>query len=160
MFREGTKTAQRGRASGHGRAPSARLRQEDYAALAELRYVIRRFLNFSEATARAAGVEPQQHQLLLALKGLPGPPTIGALADRLMIRHHSAVELIARMVKSGLIRRVRSARDKREVALEITVRGQRALAKLSLAHRNELRSAAPTLLRALASIVTPGSGSP
>lgn len=122
--------------------------------MAEVRYLIRRFLNFSEATARAAGIEPQQHQLLLALKGLPGPPTIGAMAERLMIRHHSAVELVDRMVKSGLIQRLPSERDKREVALEITARGHRLLAKLSLAHRDELKSAAPTLLRTLGAIVS------
>ena len=134
-----------------------RLTQSDYAALAELRYVIRRFLNFSEATARAAGVEPQQHQLLLAIQGLHavGPPTIGLVAERLQVKHHSAVELVGRAAKSGLVRRTRSTRDRREVTLVTTQRGRNLLARLSLAHREELRSDAPTLLVALQAIVAP-----
>jgi DNA-binding MarR family transcriptional regulator len=131
------------------------LTESDYAALAEVRYVIRRFLIFSEGAARDAGVEPQQHQLLLALKGQrgSGPSTIGVVAERLQIRHHSAVELVGRSVKSGLVRRLPSARDGREVTLGITARGQRLLAKLSLSHRDELRSAAPALVRALQAII-------
>jgi DNA-binding MarR family transcriptional regulator len=134
-----------------------RLTQTDYAALAELRYVIRRFLNFSEATARAAGVEPQQHQLLLAIRGLraAGPPTIGVVAARLQIKHHSAVELVGRAARSGLVRRTRSTRDGREVTLLMTQRGRNLLARLSLAHRAELRSRAPALLVALQAIVAP-----
>jgi DNA-binding MarR family transcriptional regulator len=131
------------------------LTENDYAALAELRYRIRCFLTFSEATAREAGVEPQQHQLLLALKGLPAgeKPTIGVVAERLQIRHHSAVELASRSVKSGLVRRAPDEADRRVVTLRITARGERILAKLSLAHRAELTSAAPKLLAALAAIV-------
>ena len=135
--------------------PNAPLRQSDYVALADIRYQIRRFLNFSAATARAAGIEPQQHQLLLALKALPvaEPPTIGMLAERLQIKHHSAVELATRCAASGLLARASSKRDRREVKLRITPRGQRVLTKLSLAHRAELSSAAPTLLRTLDAIV-------
>jgi DNA-binding MarR family transcriptional regulator len=135
--------------------PSGPLRQSDYVALADVRYQIRRFLNFSAATAHAAGIEPQQHQLLLALKAMPetDQPTIGMLAERLQIKHHSAVELATRCAASGLLARDRSKRDRREVKLRITPRGQRVLTKLSLAHRAELRSAAPTLLRALDAIV-------
>jgi DNA-binding MarR family transcriptional regulator len=137
------------------RNPADTLTDSDYAALAELRYEIRRFLNFSEATARGASVEPQQHQLLLAIRALPStePPTIGALAERLQIRHHSAVELASRSVKSGLVERHQGERDRREVTLRITAHGARILTELSLAHRNELTSAAPALLRALAAIV-------
>jgi DNA-binding MarR family transcriptional regulator len=131
-----------------------RLTETDYAALAQVRYEIRRFLNFSETMARAIGVEPQQHQLLLAMRSLPeNERTIGALAERLQIRHHSLVELASRSEKSGLVRRATSERDRREVTLLMTPRGKRLLTKLSLAHRAELRSAAPKLLHALGTIV-------
>ncbi len=127
----------------------------DYAALSDFRYEIRRFLNFSETAARAAGVEPQQHQALLAIKGRPAgfDTTVGALAERLQIRHHSAVELSRRLERRGWIRRSRSGLDKREVQLRLTARAERLLGKLSLAHRNELRSAEPRLLRALSRAV-------
>lgn len=129
--------------------------RRDYEALAEIRYQIRRFVNFSEAAARTAGVEPQQHQLLLALKGLPAgeAPTIGACAERLQIRHHSAVELANRAEQQGLVVREPSATDRRAVTLSITPRGEELLAELTLAHRNELRRAAPSLVQALLELV-------
>jgi DNA-binding MarR family transcriptional regulator len=123
----------------------------DYEALAELRYQIRRFLAFSEQAARAAGLEPRQHQLLLGLKGLPAKarPTIGELAERLQIQHHSAVELVNRLSAAGYIRRARAGEDRREVLLSLTPRGEKVLRKLSLHHRAELRSAGPALVKAL-----------
>jgi DNA-binding MarR family transcriptional regulator len=123
----------------------------DYEALAELRYQIRRFLSFSEQAARAAGLEPRQHQLLLGLKGLPAKarPTIGELAERLQIQHHSAVELVNRLSAAGYIRRARAGEDRREVLLSLTPRGDKVLRKLSLHHRAELRSAGPALVKAL-----------
>jgi len=123
----------------------------DYEALAELRYQIRRFLSFSEQAARAAGLEPRQHQLLLGLKGLPAKarPTIGELAERLQIQHHSAVELVNRLSAAGYIRRARAGEDRREVLLSLTTRGEKVLRKLSLHHRAELRSAGPALVKAL-----------
>ncbi len=123
----------------------------DYRALAEFRYQIRRFLRFSEDAARAAGLEPQQHQLLLAVKGLPEgkEPTIGELADRLQIRHHSVVELIDRLESRGLARRQRSSEDRRKVRVELTPDGERILESLTVEHRNELEAAGPTLLKAL-----------
>ncbi len=92
------------------------LTMNDYQALAEFRYQIRRFLHFSEQVAREAGLEPQQHQLLLALKGLPEgrKATIGELAERLQIQHHSTVELIDRMVERDLIQRSRDDEDQRQ----------------------------------------------
>jgi DNA-binding MarR family transcriptional regulator len=131
------------------------LRQSDYVALAQIRYELRRFLTFSAETARAAGLEPQQHQLLLALKALTiaDRPTIGTLAERLQLKHHSAVELATRCESGGLLTRDRSERDRREVTLRITPRGERLLAKLSLAHKAELQSAAPSLLRALEAVI-------
>ncbi len=102
----------------------------DYEALAELRYQIRRFLSFSEQAARGAGLEPRQHQLMLALKGLPAQsrPTIGELAERLQIQHHSAVELVNRLVAAGYIRRTRAGEDRREVLLSLTPKGERGIA--------------------------------
>ena len=123
----------------------------DYASLAELRYQIRRFLSFSEQAARAAGLEPRQHQLMLGLKGLPRAvrPTIGELAERLQIQHHSTVELVNRLSTAGYIRRTRAGEDRREVLLSLTPKGERVLWDLSLHHRAELRSAGPALVKAL-----------
>jgi DNA-binding MarR family transcriptional regulator len=128
----------------------------DHQALAEFRYQIRRFLTFSEREARAAGIEPRQHQLLLAIKGLPPGrrPTIGTLAERLQVRHHSAVELANRLVERRLATRRRSDVDGREVLIQVTAKGERLLARLSLAHRSELRSMGPDLVRALQAIIT------
>jgi DNA-binding MarR family transcriptional regulator len=126
-------------------------RKIDYRALADFRYEIRRYLNFSEQAARAAGIEPQQHQALLAIKGLsPGSKaTVGVLAERLQIQHHSAVELSDRLAGRGWLQRSRSRSDRREVLLRLTQRGEKLLENLSLSHRNELRTAGPALLEAL-----------
>jgi len=123
----------------------------DYTSLAELRYQIRCFLSFSEQAARAAGLEPRQHQLLLSLKGLPqeARPTIGEVAERLQIQHHSAVELVNRLAAAGYVRRHRGGDDRREVLLTLTPRGEKVLRDLSLHHRAELRSAGPALVAAL-----------
>src|SRR2546427_8905867 len=120
-------------------------------ALAEFRHTLRRFLAFSAATARAAGLETQQHQLLLALRGLPGgaDATIGALAARLGIRHHSAVELLDRMEARGLVRRARGLSDRRRVLVRLAPCGRGLLLRLTLAHRAELRSIGPALVHAL-----------
>jgi DNA-binding MarR family transcriptional regulator len=130
----------------------------DYAALADFRYEIRRFLNFSEGVARAARIEPQQHQALLAIRGLPAESeaTIGALAERLQIKHHSAVELTGRLQARGWIRRTRSTADRREVLLDLTRRGERILENLSLSHRKELHMAGPRLIEALRSVIARG----
>lgn len=123
----------------------------DYQSLAELRYQIRRFLSFSEQAVRAAGLEPRQHQLLLGLKGLPrsARPTIGELAERLQIQHHSAVELVNRLSAAGYVRRTRGGDDRREVLLTLTPKGERVLRELSLHHQAELRSAGPALVNTL-----------
>jgi DNA-binding MarR family transcriptional regulator len=127
----------------------------DYRALAEVRYRIRRFLNFSEGAARSAGLEPQQHQLLLSIRGLPEgvDPTIGRIAERLQIQHHSAVELVSRCVEKDLVKKRTGARDRREVVLAITPRGRRLLEKLAVAHRSELRKEAPALSGALTDLL-------
>jgi DNA-binding MarR family transcriptional regulator len=123
----------------------------DYFALADLRYEIRRFLTFSERAVHAAGIEPQQHQALLAIKGLrpESNATIGVLAERLQIRHHSSVELSRRLEARGWIHRQRNDADRREVLLRLTRRGESLLRKLSIAHRGELLTAGPRLIRAL-----------
>jgi DNA-binding MarR family transcriptional regulator len=122
----------------------------DYQSLAELRYQIRRFLHFSEQAARDAGLEPRQHQLMLALKGLPRRvrPRVGELAERLQIQHHSAVELANRLAAGGLVRR-RAGQDRREVLLALTPKGERLLRELSLHHKAELRMQGPALVAAL-----------
>lgn len=123
----------------------------DYQALAEFRYQMRRYLHASEEAARAAGIEPQQHQILLAVKGIPDreEPRIAYLAERLQVQHHSAVELVDRMVKKGLITRTRAENDRREVHVRLTPRGDRVLAELTRHMRVELRSAAPALVSTL-----------
>jgi DNA-binding MarR family transcriptional regulator len=127
----------------------------DYEALAEIRYRIRCFVNFSEASAREVGLEPQQHQLLLAVRGLGAgvTPTIRRLAERLQIQHNSAVELVRRSVENGLVVKRASERDRREVLVEIAPKGMRLLEKLAVAHRTELRSMAPALLGAVGALV-------
>lgn len=127
----------------------------EYKALAEFRYQLRRFLHASEGIARDAELEPQQHQLLLAIKGLPEgrAATIGALAERLQLRHHSAAELVDRAEERGLVRRVRSDVDRRQVFVQLTADGSEKLRRLSVHHRDELRSAGPALVRALITLM-------
>jgi DNA-binding MarR family transcriptional regulator len=132
-----------------------------YQALAELRYQIRRFLHFSEQAARQAGLEPRQHQLMLALKGLPSDvrPRIGELAERLKIQHHSTVELVNRLATGGYVRRRRGGTDRREVLLSLTPKGENVLRELSLHHRAELRLQGPALLDALMRVIQPSEES-
>ena len=127
----------------------------EYRALAEFRYQLRRFLRFSEQAARAAGLEPQQHQLLLAIKGLPEgkQATVGTLAERLQIEHHSTVELIDRLVERGFIQRTRDEADQRRVLITLTPQGKEVLRKLSLSHRAELRSAGSALVQSLSTLL-------
>jgi DNA-binding MarR family transcriptional regulator len=123
----------------------------DYQALAEFRYQIRRFLRFSEEAAYTAGLEPQQHQLLLALKGLPAgrKATIGELAERLQLRHHSTVELIDRLVKRELVERQRDEEDQRRVLVSLTAQAEEVLDTLSRHMLTELQSTGPALVRSL-----------
>jgi DNA-binding MarR family transcriptional regulator len=127
----------------------------NYQALAEFRFQIRKFLSFSEAAARKAGLEPQQHQLLLAIKGLPEgtEPTVGELATRLQTRHHSVVELIDRLERRQFLSRHRSEQDRRQVRIELTMEGERVLEALSFQHRAELETAGPALVEALRALL-------
>lgn len=148
----------------------------DYQSLAELRYQIRRFVHFSEQAARKARIEPRQHQLLLALKGLPEDvrPSIGVLAERLQIEPHSAVELVDRLAKKGFVRRRRDGdgnsngnnnnnnkdkhEDRRQVLLDLTPKSEKVLRKLSLHHQAELRTAGPALMVALLRVLKARQG--
>jgi len=138
-------------------APSTPLKigLDDYRALAAFRYEIRCFLACSEQAARAAGIEPQQHQLLLAIRGLPAGarPNIRTLAERLCVQHHTAVALVDKLERRALVRRQRSKLDKREVLVRITPGGARRLRELSHLHRARLQQAGPELVSALSSIV-------
>jgi DNA-binding MarR family transcriptional regulator len=135
--------------------------QPDFKAMAELRYQIRRFLRFSENAARQAGIEPQQHQLLLAIRGLPDgtKPTIGALAERMQLQHHSVVELVDRLVERGFLLRLRATDDRRQVLVKLTREGEEFLEKLSRHHLQELQSVGPTFVKVLQSLIE-GSGLP
>jgi DNA-binding MarR family transcriptional regulator len=128
----------------------------EYQALAEFRYQLRRFLHFSEQAARAVGLEPQQHQLLLALKGLPEGKgaTVGELAERLQLQHHSTVELITRMVERQLVARTRDEGDQRKVHVSLTPSGEEVLRRLAILHRMELRTSGPALVRTLNALIT------
>lgn len=123
--------------------------------MAELRYQIRKFLRFSENAARQAGIEPQQHQLLLAIRGLPdgASPTIGVLAERMQLQHHSTVELVDRLVDRNFLCRLRSTSDRRQVLVKLTHDGEEFLQKLSLHHLEELQSAGPTFVKVLNSLL-------
>jgi DNA-binding MarR family transcriptional regulator len=134
--------------------PTYQLTGADYQLLAGFRYHIRRFLHFSEQAARDAGIEPQQHQVLLALRGQPeSRAVIGALAEYLQIQHNTAVELIDRVEAHGLVRRKRAAEDRRQVVVEITFRGKAKLEKLSQSHLEELRRTGPDLVDALHALI-------
>ncbi len=128
----------------------------DYQALAEFRYLIRRFLRFSEEVAYAADLEPQQHQLLLAIKGLPEgrKATVGELAERLQLKHHSTVELIDRLVKRGLVERHRDEEDQRRVIVSLMPQGEEVLHQLSRHMLTELRSIEPAFVDSLNALLT------
>jgi DNA-binding MarR family transcriptional regulator len=112
----------------------------EYRALARFRYALRVFLRFSEDAARDAGITPNQHQLLLAIRGFPeAAPTISDVAEWLQLRHHSAVELVDRAVDAGLVRRRSDQDDRRRQRLGLTAAGTRLLDELSTLHRAELR---------------------
>ena len=136
-------------------APKPTVSLPAYQQLAEFRYRIRSFVHFSEEAVRAAGIEPQQHQLLLAVKGLPEGtrPTVTTLSHRLCLKHHSTVELINRLEHRGAVIRRHSDQDRREVLIELTAFGEAVLEKLSVLHWQEVQSLAPALSDALEAIV-------
>jgi DNA-binding MarR family transcriptional regulator len=127
------------------------LATDDYRALAEFRYQIRKFLTVSEEIARSGGLQPQQYLMLLVLRGLPvnNEPTLLTLAERLQIRHNSAVELANRLAKRGLIRRSRSRDDSRKVFIRLTAKGTALIEQLVRKRFIQLHSSQPELVRAL-----------
>ncbi len=135
-------------------AVAPRLQRRDYQTLSEFRYLLQRFLAFSQAAAHEAGLAPRQHQALLAIKGFPrdGDVTIHDLAERLCIQHHSAVELVDRLADAGLVERRHDPADRRRVLLDLTREAEKRLAGLSAIHLEELQRLRPALQEILAAI--------
>lgn len=116
------------------------LSNTEYRALAQFRFALRKFQSFSANAARAVGVSPSQHQLLLAIRGHTGPrPSISTIADDLQIKLHSATELVARAEANDLVQRLSDKDDGRRVILQLTPKGDAILTELSVVHRDELR---------------------
>ncbi|HEY5078439.1 MAG TPA: helix-turn-helix domain-containing protein [Opitutaceae bacterium] len=135
-------------------APKAGITKSHYELLAALRHSLRRFQRFSREAARAAGLTPQQHQALLAIKGFPGRDyvSIGELAECLQVRHHSAVELVNRLARRQLVQRARSAADRRKVEVRLSTRGAACIEGLSGTHLRELRQLGPGIRSLLESM--------
>ncbi len=138
-------------------AGKKKLSKAEYEMLAAFRFALRQFLRFSEDAAQEAGITPQQHQALLAIKGFPGRDrvSVGELAERLQVAHHSAVGLIDRLVMEKLVAREASEEDRRRVFITLTRRGEDVLETLSSAHREQLRRMGPGMLKVLEGL---GSG--
>jgi DNA-binding MarR family transcriptional regulator len=130
---------------------TADITTDEYRALAELRYRIRHFLREGDAVAQAVGLEPQQYLLLLTIRGLPAgeEATIRTLAERLALKHHSAVELIDRLEAHGYVRRSRGRDDRRRVLVSVLPRGERMLEEVARHRINELRSYGHELVQAI-----------
>lgn len=139
-------------------AAAKKLSQSQYESLAAFRYALRQFLHFSETAAKLAGVTPQQHQALLAIKGFPerGCVRVGELAERLQLRHHSTVELVDRLVNLRLVVREPGGEDRRQVFVRLALRGEKVLEELSSAHREQLRRIGPQLSALLKRLGTGG----
>lgn len=133
-------------------APHRKFPQQSYKALADFRYALRRFFAFSEVAADEAGLSPQQYQALLAIKGAPGRSELGIqeIAERLMIRHHTAVELVDRLEKNGFVVRVRNESDARRVQVRPTAKTERIMDGLAAAHLRELKGIRRVLEQLLA----------
>src|SRR5580765_6032649 len=131
------------------------LSKRQHERLAAFRYALRRFLHFSEEAAQSAGLTPQQHQALLVIKGYPGREcvTVGELAERLQIRHHSTVELVDRLAAQNLVVRSTSAKDRRLVLVQLTRGGDEVLERLSAAHTEQLKTLGPELILRLNEII-------
>jgi DNA-binding MarR family transcriptional regulator len=134
------------------------LTEPEYLALGEFRYQLRRFLRNMEEATRLLGANPQQYQLVLAIKGLPRnlEPTISNLAERMQLNHNSMVELADRCEENNLLRRVRSASDRRQVTLSILPEGEALLRKLGVTARQELRETGPILVEAILGLTGDG----
>src|SRR2546425_13075012 len=140
---------------------AAEITTAEYRALAELRYLIRKFVGEGDAAARAAGLEPQQYLLLLALRGLPEgvEATIRTLADRLALKHHSAVELVDRLEAHAYVRRSRSRDDRRRVLVTLLPRGEKLLEQVARNRIGELRASGAALVNAIGALLENGRSS-
>lgn len=129
------------------KAGAPKLAKTSYVALADFRYALRRFFAFSETEAGNAGLTPQQYQALLAIKGARERDGlgIGEIAERLMIRHHSAVELVNRLENSGLVARTKDKTDARRVIVHLSAKAERIMNALAGAHLRELKGIRPAL---------------
>jgi DNA-binding MarR family transcriptional regulator len=127
------------------------LQDAEYIALAEFRYQLRRFSRHMEEQVRKLGVNPQQYQVVLAVRGLPHDqaPTVGRLAERMQLNHNTMVELVDRCEHAGLLQRARSDADRRQVRLTLTTQGEALLRQLGRAAREELQSSGPALVDAV-----------
>ena len=134
--------------------PSPRIAKTHYELLSAFRHALRRFQHFSREAARNAGLTPQQHQALLAIKGFPGRDyvSVGELAERLQLKHHSAVGLVNRLAQRQFVLRTPSAIDRRRQDVSVTAKGEKLISRLSEAHLRELRSLRPELRRLLESM--------
>jgi len=133
-----------------------RITPSEYQAMAELRFRVRLFLREGDAAARSAGLEPQQYLLLLAIRGMPDGTSakIQSLADSLLIRHHSTVELVDRLERHGYVRRTRSKEDRREVLVSLLPKGQRVLERVVQQRIGELRAGGRQLVRAIDAVLS------
>ena len=138
---------------------SKKIRTAEFRALAELRYRIRLFLKEGDAAAREAGLEPQQYLLLLAIRGLAPevPAKIQTFAERLALKHHSAVELVDRLEQRGLVRRTRSKEDRRQVLVSLLPRGEKLLERVVQQRIGELRASGRELVKAIDALLRDGS---
>jgi DNA-binding MarR family transcriptional regulator len=134
-----------------------KITEREYSALAELRHLIRRFVQEGDAAARQAGLEPQQYLLLLAIRGLPPgqDASIRALAERLSLRHHSTVELIDRMEARGFVKRMRGREDRRQVLISLQPRGEKLLERVVEHRIIELRANGRELVQAITALLEP-----
>ena len=134
-----------------------KITENEYRALGELRYRIRKFLQEGDVTAKQSGLEPQQYLLLLAIRGLPAgqEATISKLAERLSLRHHSTVELVDRMEGHGYVRRLRGREDRRQVLVTLLPRGEKLLEKVVGQRIIELRNNGRNLVAAIAALLEP-----
>lgn len=143
--------------SNHARA-AKKLSASELQRLSEFRFQMRRFLHFSQQAAEKVGLRAQQYQLLLAVCGMPDgtAPTIAAVADRLLLKHNSTVELVDRTIEQGLLRRVNDAVDQRRIRLRLTERGEQMLHSLAAFHKEEINATGPELLRSLRMVLRGG----
>jgi DNA-binding MarR family transcriptional regulator len=145
-----TSTPQRLGGGGPSRK-TAELTRAQFRQLSEMRYQLLKFLHFSQDAAEKAGIRPQQHQLLLAVHGMPVnvEPSIANVAQRMLLKHNSAVELVDRTIEQGLLRRSPDPTDHRRILLKMTPLGEKLLGSLAAWHLRELEETGPELIRAL-----------